>query len=333
MIGILLINLGTPDAPTTPAVRRYLRQFLSDPLVIDIHPILRFLLLRLIILPFRSPKSAEAYQKIWTKEGSPLLIHTQKLAQEVACKLGNDYAVEVGMRYGNPSIKTAMQKLVERGASEIRVLPLFPQYAESSTETAIAEVKRIYGGERTSPLLRILPPFYNHPGFIQSFVEKGRPILEKTKPDQVIFSFHGLPERHLRKLDFSGNHCFASEHCCDDVGSANAHCYRAQCFSTARLIAQDLGLKNYLVSFQSRLGRTPWIKPYTDLEIIRLAQSGKKRFVVFSPAFVADCLETLEEIGIRARESALAHGAEVLELVPSLNAYPRWVEAVYDMIG
>ncbi len=328
MIGVLLINLGTPDEPTTPAVRRYLKQFLSDPLVIDIHPLLRFLLLHLIILPFRSPKSAAAYQKIWMREGSPLLYYTQSLATKVSEKLGPTYAVEVGMRYGNPSIQVAMQKLIEKGVSEIRVLPLFPQYAESSTETAIAEVKRIHGGEKTSPLLKFFPPFYNHPGFIQSFVEIGRPVLEKVKPDQVIFSFHGLPERHLRKLDRTGHHCFASEHCCDEIGSANANCYRAQCFSTARAIAQGLGEKDYLVTFQSRLGRTPWIKPYTDLEIVRLAQSGKKRFVVFSPAFVADCLETLEEIGIRARESVLANGAEALELVPSLNTHPRWVEAV-----
>ena len=312
MIGILLINLGTPDAPTTSAVRHYLRQFLSDPKVIDIHPIARWLLVNLIIAPFRSPKSAALYQKIWTKEGSPLLIHTENLARAVGQKLGSSYAVEIGMRYGNPSIASAVRKLVEKKVEKIRVLPLFPQYAASSTGSAIEEVSRVAGKLGNIPPIETIPPFFDHPGFIRNFAGIGKPVLERIKPDQILFSFHGLPERHIQKGDP----------------------YQKQCFRTAELIAAELGLPSdiWKVSFQSRLGRTPWIKPYTDLLLLDLAKAGKKRIVVFCPAFVADCLETLEEIGIRNREAVIACGAETLELVPSLNSHPKWVETVCEMV-
>lgn len=310
MKGILLLNLGTPDAPTTPAVRRYLRQFLSDPRVIDIHPILRTLLLNLIILPFRSPRSAEAYRKIWTQEGAPLRIHTEALGREVGKRLGSEYQVEVGMRYGNPSIERALQTLLQRQI-DIRILPLFPQYASSSTGSAVEELFQVLRRFWKIPSFQVLPPFFDHPGYIRSFAEVGKPVLERSKPDHVLFSFHGLPEKHIKKGDP----------------------YKEQCFRTAELIASELKLSgNWSVSFQSRLGRTPWIKPYTDRTIIDLAQKGVKRMAVFCPAFVADCLETLEEIGIRGRELALSHGVEVFELVPSLNAHPRWIETVCEMV-
>lgn len=332
MTGLLLINLGTPDAPTTPAVRHYLRQFLSDPRVIDIPALWRWLLVNFMIVPFRSPKSAKAYQKIWTPDGSPLLIYTQNLAREVFKKLGGDYAVAVGMRYGSPSIETALRELKKKGVSEIRVLPLFPQYASSSTGSAIEETFRVAREIPTLPPLTILPSFYSHPFFIRSFVEVGRPILEKIKPDHVLFSFHGLPERQIRKEDKSGDHCLTSETCCDTISDKNVFCYRAHCYHTARHIAQGLNLagEDYSVSFQSRLGRTPWIQPFTDIRLVELAKAGKKRIAVFCPSFVADCLETLEEIGIRARESVLSYGTE-LELVPSLNTHPRWVDSVCEM--
>lgn len=333
MTGILLINLGTPDQPTTSSVRKYLRQFLSDPRVIDIHPILRQLLLNLIILPFRSSKSAEAYRKIWTEEGSPLLFHTKNLGREVAARLGGNYSVEIAMRYGNPSIASALQKLIEKNISEIRVLPLFPQYAVSSTGSAIAEVYRVCERFWHIPPIRILPAFYDHPGFIKSFAQVGRPILNRIQPDHVLLSFHGLPERQVIKTDLS-HHCLRSEGCCHEISPKNQFCYRAQCFKTAHLIAQELGLNEnqYSISFQSRLGRTPWIKPYTDQTIIELAKKGKKRIAVFCPAFVADCLETLEEIGIRGRQSALDHGAEVFELVPSLNTSPMWIQTLCELV-
>jgi len=333
MIGVLLINLGTPDAPTVPAVRRYLRQFLSDPLVIDINPVGRWLLVNLIIAPFRSPKSARAYQKIWNDRGSPLKYNSQDLADAAAEKLGQGYAVELGMRYGSPSIETAMKRLVERGASELRVLPLYPQYSTSATGSSQEEVFRVAKRMGNSLPLRFLMPFFEHPGFIRAFAEIGAPRLEEFKPDHVLFSFHGLPERQIEKVDTGGNHCLKSPHCCDKVIPANGLCYRAHSFATARAIAAELKLapENFSVSFQSRLGRTPWIKPYTDLVLPELIRSGKKRIAVYCPSFVADCLETLEEIGIRAREQAEALGGKV-ELIPSLNANATWVDAVCEMV-
>jgi ferrochelatase len=330
MIGVLLINLGTPDAPETPAVRKYLREFLSDPRVIDISPIARTLLVNAIIVPFRSPKSAEAYRKIWLPEGSPLLFHTKNLAQRVSEKLGSKYAVAVGMRYGRPSIASAMEELTQKGVQEIRVLPLFPQYATSSFGSAVAEVYRVAQKNWNAPLIKILPPFFDHPGFIEAFAQVAQPVLEKLRPDHVLFSFHGLPERHILKGDPTGKHCLKFDECCDHPNEKTAYCYRAQSFKTALAIKKRLGIPDDLcgVSFQSRLGRTPWLKPYTDLIIPELVAHGKKRIAVFCPAFVADCLETLEEIGIRARESALTAGAEELQLVPSLNDHPVWVEAV-----
>ncbi len=313
MIGVLLVNLGTPDQPTTPAVRRYLRQFLSDPRVVDIPAATRWALVNLIIAPFRASKSAEAYRKIWTERGSPLLTNTQDLATQVQRGLIATHVVEVGMRYGRPSIASAIQRLLEKPISEIRVLPLFPQYASSSFGSAVEETLKIIGSLwRTLPV-KILPEFFAHEGFIQSCAEVAKPFLESVRPDHLVFSFHGLPERHILKGDP----------------------YRDQCFETARRIAQALGAPHELcsVAFQSRLGRTPWIQPYTDVVIPELIRSGKKRFVVFSPSFVADCLETLEEIGIRARESALALGAEELTLIPSLNASHAWVRTVCRLLS
>jgi ferrochelatase len=335
MIGILLVNLGTPDEPTTPAVRRYLRRFLSDPLVIDIHPLARWLLVNLVIAPFRSPKSAEAYKKIWTPEGSPLLVHTRNLAGKVQGLLGKDYKVSVGMRYGNPSIASAVDELVAAGVSEIRMLPLFPQYAASSTGSAVAEFERTMKAQKSAPPFRVLPPFYNHPGFIEAFAAVGGPVLKRVRPDHVLFSFHGLPERHILKEDPVGNRCLKFDECCDQDVMQNEKCYRAHCFKTAHALRKKIGIPDDLcgIAFQSRLGRTPWLKPYTDLVVPELIKSGRRRLVVFCPAFVADCLETLEEIGIRAREAALAAGAEAFELVPSLNDSPLWVREVSSMVS
>ena len=333
MIGVLLINLGTPSAPSTAAVRKYLRQFLSDPLVIDTHPVARWLLVNFIISPFRSPKSAQAYQKIWTERGSPLLVNTQALGRAVAEKLGPDYAVEIGMRYGQPAIESALKALLARGVSEIRVLPLYPQYSTSATGSSQEEVFRVAKKLGNPIPLRFLMPFFDHPGFVRAFAETGRPRLERFQPDHVLFSFHGLPERQIQKIDTGGQYCLKSANCCDKVIPANGLCYRAHSFASARAIAAELKLapESYSVSFQSRLGRTPWIKPYTDLVIPELIAAGKKRIAVVCPSFVADCLETLEEIGIRAKQQAFHLGGN-LELIPSLNANPIWVEAVGDMV-
>jgi ferrochelatase len=332
MRGLLLVNLGSPDAPTTPAVRRYLHEFLSDPRVIDINPVGRAALLYGVILPFRPAKSAEAYRKVWTDEGSPLLVHGRALAAAVAVRLGEGWKVELAMRYGEPAIAPALARFHEAGIDDLVVLPLYPQYAASSTGSSLEAIFRVLSGRWVVPSLRVVPPFYDDPGFLDAFAEVARPILAEGY-DHVLFSFHGLPERQVKKTDDSGRHCLASDACCERIEPVNRHCYRAQSFATARGLAERLGLDaaRSSVSFQSRLGRTPWIRPYTDVVLPELLAAGKKRIAVMCPAFVADCLETLEEIGIRAREQFTTAGGERLTLVPSLNATPRWVDVVVDL--
>ncbi len=322
--GVLLVNLGTPDSPRTSDVRRYLRQFLHDPYVIDTSSVARWLLVEGAILPFRPRVSARAYASIWLEAGSPLLVHGLALRDALATSLGEEVRVALGMRYGSPSIESGLRELA--GVERVLVVPLFPQYATSSTETALEAVRRAAGGVR----LQTFEAFYDDPGFIAAWAEVAKPELQQFRPDHVLLSFHGLPERQIRKLDASGRHCLESESCCDAIGEANRSCYRAQCFATARALARALELDDdrYSVAFQSRLGRTPWIRPFTDERFVELPKSGVRRLAVLCPAFVADCLETLEEIGIRGREQWREAGGEALHLVPCLNAHPRWVEAL-----
>jgi ferrochelatase len=333
--GLLLINLGTPQAAETGAVRTYLKQFLSDPRVLDMNALGRFLLLRLIILPFRSPKSAAAYQKIWTNRGSPLLFESQDLSKAVSETLGKDFVVELGMRYGEPSLESALRKLEKADVTRILVLPLYPQYSSASTGSSLEEVFRIASMLWNVPPLRIGEPFYEHPGFIEAFAAVARPVLDQLQPDHVLFSYHGLPERHVKKSDMTGTHCLQNGACCDAITAANANCYRAQCFATTRALSQRLGLAadKHSVSFQSRLTKEPWIKPYTDFVLPELAQKGVKKIAVLCPAFVADCLETLEEVRLRAKEDFVKAGGEELLLVPSLNSHPVWVKAVVTMVN
>jgi len=334
MVGFLLVNLGTPDTATPAAVRRYLREFLSDPRVIDIHPVARKLLLELVILPVRPRKSAEAYAKVWTAEGSPLLTLSRALEAKVRAALGPGHLVELAMRYGSPSIPDALARLLAGGARRLVVAPLYPQYSSAATGSSVEAVFAALAGQHVVPPVSVLPPFHDDPGFVSAFAAVGAPVLAREKPDHVLFSFHGLPERHVKASDHSGRHCLRSASCCDALGEANRDCYRAQCFATARALAARLALApgSWSVCFQSRLGRTPWIKPYTDLRLDELAREGKKRLCVFCPAFVADCLETLEEIGLRARAQFLAGGGESLTLVPSLNASEAWVEALVKLL-
>ncbi len=325
--GLLLINLGTPDEPTTPSVRRYLREFLSDPRVVDINPVGRALLLNLFILPFRPKKSAAAYRAVWdASRGSPLLYHSVDLAAGVAARLGDGWRVELAMRYGTPSIADAMARL--SGCTRVVVLPLFPQYATSSTGTAVVKVMEIAATQWNVPAIDVVPAFFADPGFVDAAVAVAKPALAAARPDHVLFSFHGLPERQIQKTDATGAHCLKSATCCDTL--ANPSCYRAQCYATARSLVARLELApgSYTVCFQSRLGRTPWIQPFTDHVIDALAKQGVKRLAVLCPAFVADCLETVEEIGIRAVEQFKAAGGSELVLVPSLNATPAWIDAV-----
>jgi len=332
--GVLLVNLGTPASPSTRDVRRYLREFLSDPRVIDLPAPLRWLLLRTVILPFRPRRSAAQYASIWTAAGSPLLVHGRALAEALAAQLGPDFVVALAMRYGEPSLAGALDQLAAADLAQIVVLPLYPQYASSSGGSSLERVYALAGARENVPALASISDFHDDPGFIEAFATVARPVLDAFRPDHVLLSYHGLPERHMRKADASGRHCLASPACCDAVGPVNRSCYRAQCFATSRVLAAALGLapERHSVSFQSRLGRDPWIRPYTDERLPELARAGVRRLAVLCPAFVADCLETLEEIGIRAREQWLALGGEDLALVPSLNASRRWVEAVARLV-
>jgi protoporphyrin/coproporphyrin ferrochelatase len=332
--GLLLVTLGTPDAPETGAVRRYLREFLSDPRVLDIHPLGRSLLLNLFILPLRSPRSASAYRTVWMEQGSPLLVHSRALTAAVAGRLADEYAVELAMRYGSPSLPDAVARLRARGVTDFTLMPLYPQEAPSSSGSTLARAYEVLSQTWDVPNVRVVPAFHSHPAFLDAFTEVARPVLADSKAEFVLFSFHGVPERHVRKSDPSGSHCLASDACCATLTDVNRHCYRAQCYSTARGLAARLGLpaEGWSVSFQSRLGVTPWVHPYTDVVLPELAARGIKRLAVMCPAFVADCLETVEEVGVRERERFLASGGESLTLVPSLNAHPLWVDAVARLV-
>ncbi len=335
--GVLLINLGTPDAPTPDAVGRYLREFLMDPFVIDLPAPMRWLLVNVLIVPRRKYQSAEAYQKIQLPEGPPLLVHTRALARQVGHCLqasGENYSVAYGMRYGNPSIKSALSNLKSPGLSRIIVLPLYPQYAESSFETAVVEARRSARELGCEEMLTVLPPFYHDAGFISACAERIRAGVDAETTDHLVFSFHGVPVRHLTKFHEANNQSGPTAECCTGITSANQNCYRAQCFATARAIAAQLELHgdDYTVSFQSRLGRAEWIGPNTVDVFQDLAGRGVKRIAVACPSFVADCLETLEEIGIRGRETFLSAGGEGFDLVPCLNESEDWVGVVASWI-
>lgn len=329
----MLVNLGTPSGPTRGEVRRYLREFLSDPRVISLPAPLRWLLLYLVILPFRSGKSAEAYHKVWTPEGSPLLIHSRALSNAVQAELGSECVVELAMRYQEPSLAAALSRLRAAAVDRVVVFPLYPQYAASSWGSTAEAVMRLAGREWNVPPLSFVAPFYDDPGFIAACAEVARPHLAEVKPDKVVMSFHGLPRSHVIGSDATrGQHCLAKPDCCARIEATNRWCYRAQCFATARLLAAalDLPAGTWEVAFQSRLSQR-WIEPYTDVRLDALPGEGAKRVVVLEPSFVADCLETLEEIGIRARDAFRAKGGEELRLVPSLNGSAAWVTAVAEL--
>lgn len=327
-IGVLLINLGTPDSPSVKDVRKYLRQFLNDPRVIDINPIGRFFLVNGIIVPFRSPKSAKIYKQLWTPEGSPLLIYGNKVKAKLQKALPENYTVELAMRYQNPSLKSVLDRMQKQNYSKIILIPMFPQYASSSTGSAIEEAMRLINKWWVIPELKIVSQFFNDELFIDAFVEKGN-MYSPKEYDHVLFSYHGLPERQVDKVYTDGKPC--KDHDCENEWNEhNEYCYKAACYETTRRIADKLGLdkSKYSVAFQSRLGRDPWIKPYSDHVLVDLAKGGVKKLLVYSPAFIADCLETTVEIGMEYTHIFKENGGEKLQLVESLNDSDKWIECL-----
>jgi len=331
--GVLLINLGSPDSTSVSDVRKYLAEFLMDPRVLDTPWPVRWCIVHLAILPKRPAQSAEAYEKIWTREGSPLVVTSRNVWRALEERAGDDFLVELAMRYQNPSIESAIEALRTAGAQDVLVVPLFPHFAMSSFETAVVRARELAARLAPGMRLKIAEPFYNDPDYIDALAASAADFL-KTGFDHLLFSFHGLPERHLRKADPTGCHCLCAPDCCETPSPAHRTCYRAQAFATVRAFVEKAGVPadKFSISFQSRLGRDPWLKPYTDFEFIRLANSGVKKLLVMCPAFVSDCLETLEEIAIRGRESFIEAGGESLTLIPCLNEHPRWLEALEEIV-
>lgn len=323
--GVLLINLGTPTSPDIPSVKKYLKQFLSDPRVIDIPAFFRFLLVNFIIIPFRSKKSSEAYRLIWTASGSPLLTNSKNLLNKIQ-DINPDYLITLGMRYGNPSIAEALNQL--KSCHSITIIPLYPQYSSAATGSSIEECINIVKTWNNIPSLKILNHFYQHPQYIeaQSYL-----IAKHLEDYFLLFSYHGIPERQILK---SGCKSICKEDC-NKNNNANTACYRFQCYKTSELLALQLGINpiNYDTAFQSRLGKTPWIKPYTDKKLNELAERGIKKLAIVCPSFVADCLETLEEIELRAHEQWTSLGGEHFKFIPSLNDNPAWAHALSKIIG
>ena len=331
--GVLLVNLGTPDSPSTKDVRRYLDEFLMDSRVIDINPISRALLIKGIIVPFRGPKSAKLYREIWNDEhGSPLYHYSKLQQQAVQQQLGDEYQVELAMRYQNPSIDAALERLKNSLVDSIRVIPMFPQYASASTGSVYEKVMGIVGKWPTMPNISFVNSFHDDELMIETFADNGRKHQPETY-DHILFSFHGLPQRQLKKSDHTHNYCLQVKDCCQTLTNANKFCYSAQSHHTALLIAEKLNVpkEKYSVCFQSRLGRDPWVQPYTIDVLKQLAKEGKKRLLVFCPAFVADCLETVYEVSVEYDTEFRHLGGEKMQLVESLNDSPMWIDALVKM--
>jgi len=331
--GILLVNLGTPDSPETKDVRKYLNEFLMDPRVIDINPVSRALLVKGIIAPFRAPKSGKLYKHIWDADtGSPLLHYSKLQHQALRQRLGEEYQVELAMRYQSPSIESALNRLKTALVGSIQVIALFPQYASASTGSVYDKVMDIVRKWQTIPTISFVNSFHNNPLMIETFANNGKKHKPETY-DHILFSFHGLPQRQLKKCDHTGNHCLKSADCCQTLSNVNKYCYSAQSYDTARLIAEKLNLpkEKYTVCFQSRLGSDPWVQPYTSQVVAQLAKEGKKRLLVFCPAFVADCLETVYEVTEEYGAEFKALGGEHVQLVESLNGSPLFIDALERM--
>ena len=327
---VLLTNLGSPDSTDVSDVRKYLNQFLMDPYVIQLPWILRRLIVSLFVLPSRPKASAHAYQSIWWEEGSPLVVLSQRLLEAV--KKNTDVPVAMAMRYGSPSIESQLLELAKRdGIKEILLVPLYPHYADSTIKTTIEEAKSIIARNKLEVKLVVLQPFYEEPDYIDALVASTAPWLNAEGSfDHILFSYHGLPELHLTKADPTGSHCLKRDDCCQVASPAHATCYRHQVLRTTERFVEKAGLKpdQYSVAFQSRLGRAKWLEPSTVDTLEKLAQKGVKNLLVMCPAFVTDCLETLEEIALQGAEEFKQAGGESLTLIPCLNDHEQWVSVI-----
>lgn len=334
MKGALLINLGSPNSPNAKDVKKYLDEFLMDERVIDYPYILRTLLVRGIILNTRPKKSAAAYRKVWTEEGSPLIVISEKLAQKVSQNA--QIPVSLGMRYGRPSIEDGIRELHEQGVTEIFIIPLYPQYAMSTTETVEVKVQEVVKAKFSGIKVDSLLPFYNHPDYIKVLAESMRSQADLSQFDKILFSYHGVPERHIYKTDPTKSHCKIDGSCCDTPSAAHEKCYRHQCLGTTKAVCEalDIPQSQQSLCFQSRLGRDKWLEPYTDETLERLAEGeDSKKIAVVTPAFVADCLETIEEIGMEGKEEFLHNGGEEFVRLDCLNDDDAWANLLSNWIN
>jgi len=331
--GIILMNLGSPDSTAVSDLRKYLNEFLTDKRVIDSW-FVRNLLVRQVIVPKRAPESAKAYRSIWTENGSPLIQYTRELAGKLQVQVPEP--VSIAMRYGNPGMEEAYESLLKKipDLEEVIAVPLYPHYAMSSYETAVEHAKQVHQKKKYGFRLEFIPPFYQDPAYIHAMAENMRPWLQ-GEFDHLLFSFHGIPERHILKSDPTHRHCLQSVDCCSTMSTAHLTCYRHQCLQTMKLVAAELGLpqNKFSFSFQSRLLKDPWLKPYTDFRFREMPGEGIKKLLVACPAFVSDCLETLEEIEIRGREEFLQAGGVEYGMIPCLNTHPLWVKALADWVS
>lgn len=328
---ILILNLGTPDNPSVPAVRRYLFEFLNDARVIDIPWILRKILVNLIIVPFRAPKSAKIYQRLWTDKGSPLLYHGISLKEKLQKRLGDSFVVEFGMNYQSPNVKGILKGLLNQNVDRIVLFPIFPQYASSTTGSIQEKIFKLLAPEYKIPGIVSIPQFYHHPAYVESVIAQALKY-DVQQYDHVLFSYHGLPLKQLYK-SHQGIAC-EEFNCNHEINEQNIYCYRAGCYATTRLLAGKLNLptEKYSTSFQSRLGNN-WLSPFSDKVLESLAREGKKRVLVFCPSFTADCLETIVEIGYEYKKLFIEAGGQELQLVESLNDSDSWVDAMVQILS
>ena len=328
---VLILNLGSPDSTSISDVRKYLKEFLLDERVIDSSPLLRNLLVRGIILPTRPKKTAAAYQKVWTDEGSPLVLTSKNVQEKVQEQV--EIPVELAMRYGSPSIPDAITRLKAQNIEKLFIMPMYPHYAMSSYETVLVRVQEELKIQAPEVTWTVLQPFYKDDDYINALVESARPYITDDL-DKVLFSYHGVPERHMRKADTSKAHCMITPDCCSVCHPAQSTCYRHQCFETTNAMIKKLGLPlgKHAVSFQSRLTKEPWLRPFTDHVLEEFPKQGVKRIAVICPSFVTDCLETLEEIEMEGREEFLAAGGEFFTMIPCLNEHPAWITLLTNRI-